>query len=204
MSTIVTASIIVTSGIIANAETISESITEVNEANSETNYEKTDVDISLENDGYNLVSEEGYIDDETGLFFVDKTYVKDNNPSDVMPLSVTPFNKVVSKTRTIYGTPTATSGTRLFTMYVSGDFICYYEEDIVVKDVEAYTKSDNVSGSWYLDKKLTWENNCGSNIIGHMYAYIEYIITVKFPSGEKADLKLWLDVNVLGEETVKN
>lgn len=154
---------------------------------------------------YKLISEESYTDSGSGLFFVDKTYVKENSEGAAVQGGYKPFSKDVTKTRSIYKDPSsAAMGDLLFIMYVEGTFTSKDIDHISVSAKKPHTEVVNVYiGSGYKDKKFCAESDCGANALwGYKYAYIEYIITVKFPDGHEENVRLWLDVNVMGDEHV--
>ncbi len=154
---------------------------------------------------YKLISEESYTDSGSGLFFVDRTYVKENYVGAAVQGGYKPFSKDVTKTRSIYkDSSSAAMGDLLFIMYVEGTFTSTDIDHISVSAKKPRTEAVNVCiGSGYTEKKFCAESNCGANIFGgHKYAYIEYIITVRFPDGHEENIRLWLDVDVMGNEHV--
>lgn len=154
--------------------------------------------------GYELVSEEGYTDSDSGLYFVDRTYVKEISEGTAVQSDHKPFSKRVEKTRSVYRNPSANYGDHLFTMYVSGLFASKNINHIIVSEPNGFTKVENLFiDVKYSEKKFSAANNQGANfLLGHMYAYVEYIITVEIPGSYNGDIRLWLDVNVLGQEHV--
>ncbi len=150
---------------------------------------------------FELISEEGYTDSQSGLYFVDRTYVKTDREVDSTQ-GYMPFTKTVEKTRSIYRDASSSAGDLMLVMHVSGEFSSENVEDIRVSHANRYTFINN-SNARYKEKKFSSASDQGANFLGgHKYAYVEYIITVDVPNGYKGDLRLWLDVDVNGSEHV--
>ncbi len=165
----------------------------------------TEHEVELMNNGYELVVEESYVDSESGFFIVERTYVEKTSEDTAVQQDYKTFKKNVEKTKAVYRDPNLNYGDLMFMMYVGGTFESKSIDDIRVSNAYRDIKIENLFiGTYYFEKKFASESNCGANFLfGHKYAYVEYIITVTTPNGN-FDQRLWLDVNVLGEETTKS
>ena len=161
---------------------------------------------SVDNEGYVLISEEKYMDGD--FFIVDRLY----EYPGISTYASDTGEKDLKKSRAIYvGSSSTNSGDLLAIMWVSGTFKWNKSKDTAtISDAKAWI--DHYEGSNHEIKAKSGYPKSASNqgatllggALGKKYAYIEYYITIKDKIMQYTnEYRLWLDVDVEGEEHVK-
>lgn len=158
-------------------------------------------------EGYLLVDTDYAIDNSSNTLIVDRTYVLEDNHLSVLS-SGEIGSKTVKKSRSIYSDNDKYD--LLIIMWASGKFSWNEDNDTAtVTDAKGwydiYYPSN--SGAKVSKTNLENKNNQGATtlggLFGHKYAYVQYIVTLKNQLGYTREEKLWIDVNVVGDVTVK-
>lgn len=115
-------------------------------------------------------------------------------------------SKIVEARMRVYNSASQSS-IQLIEMYVGGVFFWMEDRDdvyIVQAYEPKYTKLINQVYPSITGTSFKRDDNQGGYWFGKKYAYMEYVVRMKKSANEnEIECKLWLDVNIVGEKTVK-
>lgn len=162
----------------------------------------TNSDVSVrqvDSEGYVLVSRDEVVDDESGFFIVDETFIK----FEPTALLNNEESAPVKRSRSVYANSDISYGKLLFIMWVEGTF--YWNGNTARVSgarrwVDKYETDPKVT-----EKSFKSDSDQGSNFLfGNKYAYIEFIVQTENGVHFTHDFRLWVDVNRKGDIHVDN